>query len=169
MRNYETLTQDIGSKGGKDYIFLGAGSADFDVVERAEGTPEISGGLWQEWGGKTVNPPPRLREIGRLGFRELDKRRRVERELAVAYWQRLRMAGFGGAALIVPMLIMALRPGLVVNLVTTSVATILFGTAAAFMLSGSSGQDVLASTAAYAAVLVVFVGASLTPGSSGTT
>jgi VIT1/CCC1 family predicted Fe2+/Mn2+ transporter len=68
------------------------------------------------------------------------------------------MAVFGGLAVISPMLIMALVPGLVVSLVTTSVATAIFGAVMVIIGTDSSGKDVLASTAAYAAFLVVFIG-----------
>jgi peptidoglycan/LPS O-acetylase OafA/YrhL len=109
-----------------------------------------------------------LNNIGRLGFRELDKRRRLERERSVGYVSRFSMAMFGGAALIIPMLIMALHPGLTIDLITTSVATVIFGIVIAIWGTDSSGKDVLASTAAYAAVLVVFIGANITPTSSAT-
>jgi hypothetical protein len=169
VRNYKTLTQDIVSKRVKDYKFLGetqGETTDFAVVDRTQEVPEIWERLWRDPASQTVKPAFRLRLIGPLGFRELDKRRRLEGERSAARGLRLRMAVFGGSTLIVPMLIMALRPGLVVDLVTTSVATVLFGAVTAVMATDSSGRDVLASTAAYAAVLVVFVGASLTPGSS---
>ena len=76
------------------------------------------------------------------------------------------MALFGGVALIAPIPIMVLRPTRNVSLVTTSVATILFALILAFGAQDSSGKDVLAATAAYAAVLVVFVGTSTSTSSS---
>jgi NAD/NADP transhydrogenase alpha subunit len=75
------------------------------------------------------------------------------------------MALFGGVALIAPMLIMALHPGRTVDLVTTSVATVIFVIFIVVWNTDASGMDVLTSTAAYAAVLVVFVGANLAPAS----
>lgn len=101
-------------------------------------------------------------KLGPLGFRELDKRGREERDQRKAFTQRLLMAMFGGVALIAPMLIMVLHPTRTVSLVTTSVATILFALVLAFGAQDSSGKDVLGATAAYAAVLVVFVGTSTT-------
>lgn len=71
------------------------------------------------------------------------------------------MALFGGVALIVPTVIMAKVQGINVSLITTSVAVVLFGVALAFGATDSTGKDVLAATAAYTAVLVVFVGTSL--------
>jgi len=168
VRNYETLTQNIVSKTMSSdtqvYEFLGENSDDFKVVDRTAKEPEIWSQLWPNPPGKTVEESPRLQGIGALGFRELDRRRWIEREREAAHSLRVQNAVFGGVALIVPMLIMALRPGLVSALVTTSVATVLFGAATVVILTNSGGHEVLASTAAYAAVLVIFVGSSLTPG-----
>ncbi|KAK0708059.1 hypothetical protein B0H67DRAFT_327235 [Lasiosphaeris hirsuta] len=74
--------------------------------------------------------------------------------------ERLGMGLAGGAALIVPMLIMVLHKDLVTTLVTTSVATMLFAGGLALLGTKLRGETVLASVAAYAAVLVVFVGTS---------
>lgn len=101
--------------------------------------------------------------IGPLGFRELDKKKLIGREKRKALKSRFVMALFGGVSLILPMLIMALRPSLVVDLITTSAATVSFAAVISFLGADASGKDVLASTAAYTAVLVVFVGASLEP------
>lgn len=114
---------------------------------------------------QVINPRAR---IGSLGFRELDKRGRVERDRQRAYTLRFSMALFGGVALITPVLIMALHPGLKVDLITTSVATVIFALIIAFGARDTGGKDVLAATAAYTAVLVVFVGTSLTPTSAAT-
>lgn len=74
---------------------------------------------------------------------------------------RFLMAAVGGLALIVPVLVMSFFPGRNVSLVTTSVAMLVF--AAVITLGTKLAPDqVLGATAAYAAVLVVFVGTSLT-------
>lgn len=65
--------------------------------------------------------------------------------------------------MIVPMLIMANVPGKVASLMTTCVALLIFVVVIAF-LTKLSPNEVLATTAAYAAVLVVFVGTSLSGG-----
>lgn len=75
----------------------------------------------------------------------------------------------GGLALIGPMLLMVLYKTLLTTLLTTSVSVVVFAFAVA-MISGGiipgtktldlGPGDVLAATATYAAVLVVFVGAS---------
>jgi hypothetical protein len=97
-----------------------------------------------------------------LGFRELDKAGREERERKSASALRFTMGMFGAIALIAPMLIMALHSNQKnVALITTSVATIIFALILALGGTDSSGKDVLGATAAYTAVLVVFVGTSL--------
>jgi hypothetical protein len=75
----------------------------------------------------------------------------------------------GGLALIGPMLLMVLHKTLLTTLLTSSVAVILFAFLIAMISSGLipgtktidlGPRDVLAATATYAAVLVVFVGVS---------
>ena len=101
--------------------------------------------------------------FGNLGFRELDQKGREERSQKNALTQRIIMALFGGIALIGPMLIMTLHQSRNTSLITASVATFLFALVIAFAARDSAGKDVLAITAAYAAVLVVFVGTSTAP------
>ena len=74
------------------------------------------------------------------------------------------MALFGGTALIVPTVVMSSLQNLNACLVTTSVAMLLFAFILVLGATDSSGKDVLAATAAYTAVLVVFVGTSLASG-----
>lgn len=67
----------------------------------------------------------------------------------------------GGALLIVPMVIMSFDTNRTKSLVTVSCSVLLFG----FFLSAvmrSKSSDIFVATATYAAVLVVFVGASTT-------
>lgn len=71
------------------------------------------------------------------------------------------MAVLGGVALIAPVLLMTLKPTLVVNLVTASISTMIFAVIMVIFAADASGKDVLASTAAYAAVMVVFIETSL--------
>jgi hypothetical protein len=105
------------------------------------------------------------RAAGNLGFRELDQKGRIQRERKKAFTGRVIMAMFGGAALIGPMLVMTLHQSRNTSLITVSVATFIFALALAVGAGDSSGKDVLAATAAYAAVLVVFVGTSSGSGS----
>jgi hypothetical protein len=75
-----------------------------------------------------------------------------------AFLSRLAIALFGGAALIAPMLIMTLHPSKLTSLLTTSVFVVGVAEVLAWRLEDAKNQDVMAATAAYAAVLVVFVG-----------
>jgi Family of unknown function (DUF6594) len=97
-----------------------------------------------------------------LQFRELDKDGREARAEENAFSERLRMALFGGLGLLAPVIVMTLVPGRTSYLVTTSVAILLFALALAIFAEKTSGKDILAATAAYAAVLVVFIGTSAT-------
>lgn len=79
----------------------------------------------------------------------------------LAFTSRLTMALFSGFSLIVPMLIMYLHPTKLTNLLTTSV----FVTTVAVCFAAATdweAKDIMGATAAYAAVLVVFVGTSST-------
>ena len=76
--------------------------------------------------------------------------------------QRFIMAISGGVALLVPMIVMVLNPSQNKSLITTCVAVSVFAIIIA-LISKASPENVLGITAAYAAVLVVFVGT----GSSG--
>jgi hypothetical protein len=96
-------------------------------------------------------------------YRELDKDGREAREKRKAFADRLRLGAFGGVALIGPMLLMVLHRSRDTSLITASASTMLFAFTLAIAAKDLKGMDVLAATAAYAAVLVVFVGASLTP------
>lgn len=75
-----------------------------------------------------------------------------------AFLSRLYMALFGGLALTVPMLIMTLHQSKVTSLVTTSVFVIAVAVALAWFMKDAQAKDIIGATAAYAAVLVVFVG-----------
>jgi hypothetical protein len=73
---------------------------------------------------------------------------------------RFSMASAGGLFLIVPVLVMANIPGRTSSLVTTCIAMLIFAIGVTFGTDLKADQ-VLGATAAYAAVLVVFVGTSL--------
>lgn len=196
LRNFETLSQNALSTLPKGYFFLGKACSmgeRLKVYTQAKDWIAKGGRMFPPWTQSTDESPqvPRtaslartatyghipetwnratfIREVGILGFREVDKAGREERERKSASTFRITMALFGGIALIVPMLIMALHPTLIVALITASAATIIFAIILGFGARDSSGKDVLAATAAYAAVLVVFVGTSVAspPTSSG--
>ncbi|KAN0098875.1 hypothetical protein V8E51_014538 [Hyaloscypha variabilis] len=87
----------------------------------------------------------------------LGSRNASNRKLATKrFYRRLRTAALSGVFLLGPMWLMALHPELRTVLVSTTIAVVLFGFGMSWFLEKE--PDVLASTAAYAAVLVVFVG-----------
>lgn len=75
---------------------------------------------------------------------------------------RCVIAILGGALLIVPIVLMTYFKTRNANLIITSVFTVAFALGTS-LVSTASNQEVLAATAAYAAVLVVFVGTSSAP------
>jgi hypothetical protein len=81
-----------------------------------------------------------------------------QRELE-AIVKRFGVALAGGMALLIPMLIMVLHKDLLTTLLTVSVAIVIFSVLIA-VYSHQTTSEILTLTAAYAAVLVVFVGAS---------
>lgn len=81
---------------------------------------------------------------------------RAQQDWIQEYTEKVAMAVVGGAFLIAPMLVMVLHPGLVTSLVTTSACVFAFGLVMAIFLKAPF--DVLSATAAYAAVMVVFIG-----------
>jgi hypothetical protein len=111
-------------------------------------------------------PTTKIANQKRSAYRELDKDGRLEREKRSNFKERLWMGAFGGIALLGPMLLMVLKPSRTTSLSTVCVATTLFTLILAFMAKNLKGQEVLAATATYAAVLVVFIGTSSTPPST---
>ena len=92
-----------------------------------------------------------------INYRELNREIRVARETRNAFAERLWMGAFGGAALIGPMLPLVLHRDQNTSIITASVATSPFTLVLGFGARELGGKDILAATAAYAAVLVVFV------------
>lgn len=88
-------------------------------------------------------------------------------DLTKSFITRLLTGLVGGVSLIVPMLLMVLLPpqtvqlATTIQLVTTSIFTLLFSSVLAFYHGeGASPLALVGATAAYTAVLVVFIGAS---------
>lgn len=66
----------------------------------------------------------------------------------------------GGLALVIPMAVMLAYPELYIALITTTFSILVVVTFLAFLVDDLQPKDLFACTAAYAAVLVVFVGNS---------
>lgn len=73
--------------------------------------------------------------------------------------ERYVLAVVGGVILTAPMVLMVLMPTVAVSLATAVVCTMAFAVAAAYFSPTKLPIELLAATATYAAVLVVFVGA----------
>jgi hypothetical protein len=96
------------------------------------------------------------------GFGGYTQQNNFRQENLKNFVKRLQMAIFGGLTLIIPMLIMRLHPTLLTQLLTASVSILIFGVLLAWFLQSADSRDIASATAAYAAVLVVFVGTSST-------
>ncbi|KAF3399294.1 hypothetical protein DPV78_006881 [Talaromyces pinophilus] len=89
-----------------------------------------------------------------------DQRTRINNDRSVkAFLQRLVLALFGGVVLVGPMLLMVLFNNQTVSLATTSVAVFEFASVVSAYSNGPA-EGLVGVVAAYAAVMVVFVGAS---------
>jgi hypothetical protein len=175
IRNYETLSQDRPrEKADRVYLYTLLGrSAQFYIpswltkglAKELKGWRKLLWEIGELRGEKAVvtDASSTYPDIGPLDFRWLDnKEGRMKQERQTQFHSRFSMALFGGVALIVPMLIMALHRHLSIALTTTAWATVIFAIGLTVLARDASGKDVLASTAAYTAVLVVFVGTSIT-------
>jgi VIT1/CCC1 family predicted Fe2+/Mn2+ transporter len=91
---------------------------------------------------------------GRLRNRDIANQKRH------ALILRFGSASIGGIALIGPMLLMLLHKSLATSLITVSVFVFIFGFGLAAFSLDSMPRDIMVAVAAYAAVLVVFVGSS---------
>lgn len=94
------------------------------------------------------------------GFGGWSSKKDQAMEFSKGFLSRVKMALFGGISLIAPMLIMRLHPTLLTQLLTTSVFVLAVAVVLAWYMSDAKKQEILGATAAYAAVLVVFVGTS---------
>lgn len=105
-------------------------------------------------------PLPLPTDHGNIKFRFIGRNKANRAALHQNQLSRFAMSALGGLLLLIPMLIMANVPGKTPSLITTCVA--LAGFSALVTLFTELGpHEILATTAAYAAVLVVFVGTSL--------
>ncbi|KAH7035832.1 uncharacterized protein B0I36DRAFT_97201 [Microdochium trichocladiopsis] len=136
-----------------------------DKGSRLINSIKLAWGLWVwEYAGERKAPtiptePGGPREI--VVGKQKPSMSRAEMAQKHARASRFIMAFFGGVALIVPTVIMSKVEGINTSLIVTSVSVLIFGFLAAQFGNDSTGKDVLAATAAYTAVLVVFVGTSL--------
>lgn len=76
--------------------------------------------------------------------------------------ERYALTVLGSVIIIVPMVFMAFVPGRTSSVATVIICTLLFAVGAAYFSPTKPPLELMIATAAYAAVLVVFVGASIT-------
>jgi hypothetical protein len=100
----------------------------------------------QTWEDESVHPAP-------IGGTRTENRKNI---LWKAFRDNIVFAGLGGVFLVAPMWLMVLHNTLYTVLISTTVFIFVFGFLMA--LFPIKPMEVMASTAAYAAVLVVFVG-----------
>ncbi|KAF3011355.1 hypothetical protein E8E14_007893 [Neopestalotiopsis sp. 37M] len=108
----------------------------------------------RKWEDEFVIPAP----IG--GTRD----RNLQTVLWKGFFERMLLAILGSIFLVGPMWLMVLHNTIYTALITTTACILIFGFAMA--LSLTKPMDVMASTAAYAAVLVVFVGLTVDGGNA---
>jgi VIT1/CCC1 family predicted Fe2+/Mn2+ transporter len=94
--------------------------------------------------------------------RKTIERKRKELEEKRRFASRAIAAVFGGLAIIAPMLIMSLHPTKLTQLLTASLFVVSVALVLARLMEDAERKDMIAATAAYAAVLAVFVGAATT-------
>lgn len=103
--------------------------------------------------------PPKDQSVGKTN---------KERDLALkvrgrSFLERMTFALVGGLVLLAPMLIMRLHPDLPTVILTTSAFVVVVGILLAARLPNAEPKDIVGASAAYAAVLVVFVGQGKIP------
>ena len=80
-------------------------------------------------------------------------------------FQQVVLALAAGVSLLGPMILMTFKTSRNARLIIVSVATVLFG--GCFALASNSKENILAGTAAYAAVMVVYIGSVSPSGQAG--
>jgi hypothetical protein len=94
---------------------------------------------------------------------QIDKEKAQVKREKKRFWSNLKMAVFGGSALIVPMLIMTLHQTKLTSLLTTSLFVLAVAAILAVVMKTAEPKDIVGATAGYAAVLVVFIGTGAGP------
>ena len=132
------------------FLVTGERSVDDWVLQQAMQNLETKS---EDFGKPIIVPVPWEVKSHPIG---LPRNNQVAKTWIKGFKERLGIAAVGGFFLIGPMWLMVLHNTLYTCLVSTTVFVIAFGVLMAWSLNDS--KDVMAGTAAYAAVLVVFVG-----------
>ena len=138
-----------------------------EPVAPGEDQPPILQALTRRRDSRLASISSEILYIGKL-----DRSRRPDTEISLMldriaenyhqragkFFKKIWMALLSGFTLLAPVLIMRLHPGLLTSLVTTSVFILAVGVMLATAMKEAEPKDVVGATAAYAAVLVVFIG-----------
>ena len=139
LQDHEYMVRS--SKRSRDpFLVTGRRKIDRDILEAAVGDLKVEGESYSMWLWENT-PRPLVSSRTHHRF--------------IAFVSRLVVAAIGAAFLIGPMWLMMLNTKLYTSLISTTVFVAAFGFLMACVLDAYS--EVLSSTAAYAAVLVVFV------------
>jgi hypothetical protein len=163
-----TMTDKIAADAIRNYEILSQEALDLNSLKHGSRTQRIIHDIFGLGKRQSDFLKEELRKISKdpnlgLNFRELNKDIRETKMRKQAFSERIWMGALGGVAVIGPMLLMSLHRTLTTSLVTSSVATVLFTVVLALGARNLKGQEVLGAVAAYAAVLVVFIGTSSPP------
>ncbi len=101
---------------------------------------------------------PRLHVSNYIGDGGRNHKQDTRQRLSQDLLNRIEMALFGGVVVVAPMLIMTLHRTFLTTLLTTSLFVLVVGLILAWSMDSAQPKDILTATAAYAAILVVFVG-----------
>lgn len=137
-----------------DLLYLNASNAsDLAILMDAN--------LIKDYRDYPLQSKPRLHVSNYIGEGGCKDRRFTRQRQLEALLNRIKMALFGGVVVVAPMLIMALHRTLLTTLLTTSLFVLAVGLILAWSMDSGEPKDILTATAAYAAILVVFVGTTL--------
>ncbi|KAL6352898.1 hypothetical protein LRP88_13373 [Fusarium phalaenopsidis] len=168
MEAYRTFRKEPGKIDSDDYIMVLAGmlteldnkrsqlKAAQDDVEMADGA--MRHGIPSATEISSFEAKIAHVLVNGAKFSPAGVRTEEESKAILSFLCRLAMAIFGGAALVVPMLIVSFRPSKLIGLLTTSLFVVGVAVALAWFMKDAAPKDILTAAAAYAAVLVVFVG-----------
>ncbi|KAK3315981.1 hypothetical protein B0H66DRAFT_624787 [Apodospora peruviana] len=160
IKRPENMPVDPGTIAGRMYYVCDSWiTEDLNAGMRDPGGGNTIGVLRGSWMDKNIPKKGVYYSLGKVvGYDGGKPRKRQESMIA-----RLLMALVGGLAVVVPVLIMVLHPTKLTAILTTSCFVIAVAVGLAVLMVESQPKDVIGFTAAYAAVLVVFVGAALGP------
>lgn len=159
MSNFSSLLSRTDAPLGTDYLALPSAVQKKDLVREALRKHLLSSWAWSPEEIVARESDYRRDKVDRLPDDDPEKYLPQIYSDIVHGIARFVIAIAGGAALVVPMLIMSFDKSLNKSLITVSISVFVFALFISSVIRAGN-QDTLVSTATYAAVLVVFVGTS---------